>query len=80
MLHPPKQRPELDVLIEKSRTPPESAILGLAGDGTKIVLWLKTLDTGVTKTYLEKEMGPYEAINLARRLLIEATPLLKRGV
>jgi hypothetical protein len=63
-----------------SPPPPDLTILGLAGDGNKVVLWLKTSEAGLTKTYLEKGMGPHEAIDLARRLLIEATPLLKRGV
>jgi hypothetical protein len=57
---------------------PDSTILGLAGDGTSVVLWIQTTrEPGLT---LKKEMTCYEAINLARRLLIEATALLKRGV
>jgi hypothetical protein len=57
---------------------PDPTILGLAGDGTNITLWIQTTrEPGLT---LKKEMGCYEAMDLARRLLIEATSLLKRGV
>jgi hypothetical protein len=63
---------------------PDPTILGLAGDGNKVVLWLKNASEsellGKTEMRLEKELTAHEAIDLARRLLIEATPLLKRGV
>jgi hypothetical protein len=57
-----------------SPPPHDPTILGLAGDGTSVVLWLSSHGGRI-----EKEMEPHEAIDLARRLLIEAAPLLKRG-
>jgi hypothetical protein len=64
-----------------SLRPDPATILGLSGDGKSVVLWLKGTDTfGLLESRIEKELTAHEAIDLARRLLIEATPLLKRGV
>lgn len=71
--HPAPARPELDALIEKQRPKPAPTIIGLAGDGCKITLWLQT--TSEPPLTMKKEMGYVEAIDLARRLLNEASAI-----
>jgi hypothetical protein len=60
-------------------SPPPPSI-GVAGDSNKITLSLTQVIPGWQPKRVEKELNYDEAVELARRLLNEATPLLKRRV